>query len=61
MARPKLSEGLKKERVNLTMSKEVKEMLDTIREVNDISISEFLEIAIVKEYKKLVKKGTIKK
>lgn len=59
MARPRLSEGLKKERINLTISKETKEMLDAIRQINDTSISEFVEKTIVKEYRKLVKNGKI--
>ncbi|WP_455502169.1 ribbon-helix-helix protein, CopG family [Gemmiger sp.] len=60
MARPKLPEELKKERVNLTLSKEVKEMLDAIRDTNKVSISEFLEESVRKEYRRLVKKGLIK-
>ena len=53
MARPKLSEDLKKVRLNLTVSKETKEMLDFIRNYKNVSISELLDTTISKEYKKL--------
>lgn len=55
MPRPKLPNSLKKEKLNLTVSHEVKEMLDYIRIEKNISISVFLEEAVMKEYKKLQK------
>lgn len=59
MARPKLPNGTKKEKLNLSVSPETKEMLILMRNKMDISISEFVEEAIHKEYRKMVKKGTI--
>jgi hypothetical protein len=59
MARPKLPNSLKKEKLNLTVSREVKEMLDFIRIEKSISISTFLEDAVIKEYKKLQKSGKV--
>lgn len=55
MARPKLPNLEKKEKLNLTVSREVKEMLDLIRIEKNISISAFLEEAVMKEYRKLQK------
>lgn len=55
MPRPKLPNSLKKEKLNLTVSHEVKEMLDYIRIEKNISISMFLEESVIKEYKKLQK------
>lgn len=59
MARPKLPNGTKKEKLNLSVSPETKEMLILMRNKMDISISEFVEKAIHREYRKMVKKGTI--
>ena len=59
MARPKLPNGTKKEKLNLSVSPETKEMLILMRNKMDISISEFVEEAIRREYHKMVKKGTI--
>lgn len=59
MSRPKLPNSLKKEKLNLTVSREVKEMLDFIRIEKSISISTFLEEAVIKEYKKLQKAGKV--
>ena len=59
MARPKLPNGTKKEKLNLSVSPETKEMLILMRNKMDISISELVEEAIHKEYHKMVKKGTI--
>lgn len=59
MARPKLPNGAKKEKLNLSVSPETKEMLILMRNKMDISISEFVEEAIHREYRKMVKKGTI--
>ena len=59
MARPKLPNGTKKEKLNLSVSPETKEMLILMRNKMDISISEFVEEAIHREYHKMVKKGTI--
>lgn len=53
MARPK--SATTKVRINLTVSADVKEMTDVIRQHKDISISELLEETIRKEYKKLQK------
>lgn len=53
MARPK--SATTKTRINLTISADVKEMADVIRQHKDISISELLEETIRKEYKKLQK------
>lgn len=55
--RPKKSDDLRKVRTNLCITKEAKEMYDSIRNEHDISISEFLENAIRKEYKKITKKS----
>jgi hypothetical protein len=60
MARPKLPEGLKKETLHLTVSKESKEMLNAIRDNKEKSISTLVEAMIVREYRKLVKSGAIK-
>lgn len=59
MARPKLPNGTKKEKLNLSVSPETKEMLILMRNKMDISVSEFVEEAIHREYRKMVKKGTI--
>lgn len=59
MARPKLPNLEKKEKLNLTVSREVKEMLNTIRIEKNISISAFLEEVVAKEYKKLQKAGKV--
>lgn len=45
--------------MNLSVSPETKEMLILMRNKMDISISEFVEEAIHREYRKMVKKGTI--
>lgn len=57
MARPKLPNNLKKEKLNLTVSRETKEMIEFIRIEKNISISAFLEEIVAKEYKKLQKAG----
>lgn len=57
MARPKLPNSLKKEKLNLTVSRETKEMIEFIRIQKNISISAFLEEIVAKEYKKLQKSG----
>ena len=59
MARPKLPNGTKKEKLNLSVSPETKEMLILMHNKMDISVSEFVEEAIHREYRKMVKKGTI--
>lgn len=59
MARPKLPNSLKKEKLNLTVSRETKEMIEFIRIEKNISISAFLEEIIAKEYKKLRKVGKV--
>lgn len=59
MARPKLPNGTKKEKLNLSVSPDAKEMLILMRNKMDISISEFVEEAIRREYHKMVKKGMI--
>ena len=59
MARPKLPNSLKKEKMNLTVSAECKEMADIIRIKKNISISEYLEECIRKDYRKLQKSGEI--
>ena len=55
MGRPKLNIE-KKEKLNLTISKEAKEALEFIRNEKQVSISEFVETAILKQYKRLQKK-----
>lgn len=50
---------LNKEKLNLSVSPETKEMLILMRNKMDISVSEFVEEAIHREYRKMVKKGTI--
>ena len=57
MARPKLPNSLKKEKINLTVSVECKQMAEYIRIKKSISISELLEEIIRKEFKKLQKSG----
>lgn len=59
MARPKLPNGMKKEKINLSISPEAKNMLILMRSEMDISVSEFVEEAIRREYRKMVKKGAI--
>ena len=59
MARPKLPNGMKKEKINLSISPEAKNMLILMRREMDISVSEFVEEAIRREYHKMVKKGSI--
>lgn len=59
MARPKLPNSLKKEKLNLTVSRETKEMIEFIRIQKNISISAFLEEIVAKEYKKLQKAGKV--
>ena len=55
MARPKLDPSLKKVKLNLTLSVDAKEMLDSIREDKQQSVSEWIESLIRKEHKRLVK------
>jgi hypothetical protein len=55
MPRPKLPNGVAKEKLNLTVSKETKEMLEIIRIKKNISISSFVEECIRKECKKIEK------
>lgn len=59
MARPKLPNGMKKEKINLSISPEAKSMLILMRSEMNISVSEFVEEAIRREYHKMVKRGTI--
>lgn len=59
MARPKLPNGMKKEKINLSISPEAKNMLILMRREMNISVSEFVEETIRREYQKMVKKGTI--
>lgn len=59
MARPKLPNGMKKEKINLSISPEAKDMLILMRSEMNISVSEFVEQTIRREYHKMVKKGTI--
>ena len=55
MARPKLPNGMKKEKINLSISPEAKSMLILMRNKMDISVSEFVEEAIRREYHKMNK------
>lgn len=59
MARPKLPNGMKKEKINLSISPEAKSMLILMRREMNISVSEFVEETIRREYHKMVKKGAI--
>ena len=59
MARPKLPHFEKRVKFSLTVSREAKEMAETIRIKKNISISTFVEDAIRREYKRLVKTGAI--
>lgn len=59
MARPKLPNGMKKEKINFSISPEAKNMLILMRSEMNISVSEFVEEAIRREYHKMVKKGMI--
>ena len=54
MARPKTNNE-RKGMLTLTISSEVREMAEDIRANESISISEFLEKAVRKEYQKLKK------
>ena len=57
MARPKLPDSAKKEKLNLTISHEAKEMLELIRIKKSVSISTLVEEYIHKEYRKLQRSG----
>ena len=57
MARPKLSEELRKEKLHLSISPNTKKMLDEIRAEKNQSISELVEEYVQKEYRKLHKKA----
>lgn len=59
MARPKLDSSIKKTKLSLTISPDVQEMLDFIRQENNISISEFVEDAVRREYKRLRRQGRV--
>lgn len=59
MARPKLDSSIKKTKLSLTISPDVQEMLDFIRRENNISISEFVEDAVRREYKRLRRQGRV--
>lgn len=59
MARPKLDSSIKKTKLSLTISPDVQEMLDFIRRENNISISEFVEDAVRREYKRLRRAGRV--
>ncbi len=59
MARPKLPNSIKKDKLNLTISPEIKEMADYIRIKKNVSISKLVEDTIRKEYKKLHKAGEV--
>ena len=60
MARPKLSQEIKRIKMNLTISPEVKEMAEMIRIKKNISMSMFFEDYVRAEYKKMVRKGELK-
>lgn len=57
MGRPKIEKASKKVSLTLTVSPEVKEMLQYVRVGKGISISELVEEYVRKEYKKLQKSG----
>ena len=59
MARPKLDSSIKKTKLSLTISPDVQEMLDFIRRENNVSISEFVEDAVRREYKRLRRQGRV--
>lgn len=59
MARPKLDSSIKKTKLSLTISPDVQEMLNFIRRENNISISEFVEDAVRREYKRLRRAGRV--
>lgn len=59
MARPKLDSSIKKTKLSLTISPDVQEMLDFIRQENNVSISEFVEDAVRREYKRLRRQGRV--
>lgn len=59
MARPKLDSSIKKTKLSLTISPDVQEMLNFIRQENNISISEFVEDAVRREYKRLRRQGRV--
>ena len=52
MARPYIG-AEKKQTLSLTISKETKEKLDVIRRARNMSISEFVEDCIIKEYQRI--------
>ena len=59
MARPRLDSSIKKTKLSLTISPDVQEMLEFIRRENNISISEFVEDAVRREYKRLRRAGRV--
>ena len=59
MARPKLDSSIKKTKLSLTISPDAQEMLDFIRRENNVSISEFVEDAVRREYKRLRRAGRV--
>lgn len=59
MARPKLDSSIKKTKLSLTIAPDVQEMLDFIRQENNVSISEFVEDAVRREYKRLRRAGRV--
>lgn len=59
MARPKLSQEIKRIKMNLTIAPEVKEMAEKIRIKKNISMSMFFEEYVRMEYKKMVKRGEL--
>lgn len=59
MARPRLDSSIKKTKLSLTISPDAQEMLDFIRRENNVSISEFVEDAVRREYKRLRRAGRV--
>ena len=59
MARPKLDSSIKKTKLSLTIAPDVQEMLDFIRQENHVSIREFVEDAVRREYKRLRRAGRV--
>ena len=59
MGRPKISSEKRRIKINLTVSPEIKEMVEMIRIKKNISMSMFFEEYIRSEYKKMVKRGEL--
>lgn len=57
MARPKIDTAVKKQKMNITLTPEVREMFSAICTEHGCSASEWIQTVTIKEYKRIMKQS----